>query len=583
MRLPVHLVLASILCLVSLVVSANEPAHAVNDCSDANYVRSFNPSLAGRRCHEVARVPIRWSGHTAYFRILALDDVRQSRVNQTILWVREVAAGLASALEQMGGLSLDDPTIMVTNLPTPVIGGVTAWAYVLPVQPHPGQCLGIVFNFDATYDPGVAQLVLSHEIFHCVQYATWPGSFAASGRDWWIEGSAEYFARLAAPRARIRNNVVSDFEQRIMSTSLLDMSYSNLVFFSWLGGAHGAPAVKRFLDAVAPGRSREAFRMLAEGALSASDWRDFATAFIGRDIHIPGATEDVGVDQSTLPQHIFGSGEEVRLTAQPLVMLGAILRFREARAHRIHAVATPGPYGASPDGSRGSWRQLPETLAAPCGTEPLFFIAAISPAAGGETIHITDDAQEVRCKPREGRTGGASDCIIGLWQMTADSLQQNVKATFCAKDRSSCRHTGGGMRLTFVATPGRPNEGTGQYAYDGVAVHGKLVSDGGTYDKTLQGTASIRWAVTGNLLNIGFLGVFREFGNMRTRSFRLKPPHGESNVAVKDEPILAGPGLGPFLGGRFTCTATTLHFDPPNRYQLEPDYSFDYTRVSGGR
>ncbi len=580
-----HLLFNRLVTLLLLAIciagSAPEPATAVNDCSDANYVRSFNPSLAGRRCHEVMRIPIRWSGGTAWFRVLALDDVRAGfQVNQTVAWLREVAGGIGNAMDQMGGLQIDDPTIMITNLPPPIVGNVSAWAYVLPTQPHPGQCLAIVFAFDQTYEPGVAQLVLSHELFHCIQFKSWPGSLQASGRDWWVEGSAEYFARLAAPLARIRNNVVSDFVRQATSTSLLDMSYSNVVFFSWLGGARGAPAVKRFLDTVAPGRDRLSYRAYAEAALSTNDWKAFATAFVGGDtIRLPGTSDTIGADRSALPRHQLDNGADLHLRAEALVVLGGVLVFHDARAHLPRATST-GPYGASWDGR--SWADLPEAVAAGCDQEPTFFIAAMSASAAGQSIHVTDTAQDVECHGRrDAGHGTGARCLVGAWQMTPETLTRNVRQVVCSRNVQSCQLNGGRLRLTFDSAGPPHTSGTGSYAYEGISVRGEYpaASNQGSFEATINGTAPTRWGVTANSLTIAF-STLREIGTVRKVTHHAVHHYNTPDNETTETPINPMTGLGPFLGGRFTCSGNGLHISSPPYQAWDPSfYSFDFTRI----
>src|SRR6185295_1707414 len=114
-----------------------------------------------------------------------------------------------------------------------------------------------------------------------------------------VEGTAEYFAHLAIPGTHYHDGIVAGFARQVRSTSLLDMAYEDVVFFSWLGGAHGAPAVKHFIDIVSPGRDRASYRANAETALRPSDWKDFATAFIGNDIRLPGWAATGGADWRT--------------------------------------------------------------------------------------------------------------------------------------------------------------------------------------------------------------------------------------------------------------------------------------------
>ena len=69
---------------------------------------------------------------------------------------------------------------------------------------------------------------IAHEMFHCVQYASLsPEQMATygAGGDWWIEGSAEYFANLTLPGRNYHPDLIEAFQSRATSTSLLDFTY----------------------------------------------------------------------------------------------------------------------------------------------------------------------------------------------------------------------------------------------------------------------------------------------------------------------------------------------------------------------
>ncbi len=445
------------------------PAFAVNDCTDPAYVRAFDPRLAGRRCSEIARIPIRWSGGVAHFRVLATDDVRTDRrTNTAIAWIREAAGRMGAAMDQMGGLRLDDPTIMLTNLPRPVIGGVTAWAFTLGVQPYAGQCLVTGFPLGDLVTENLAVYQFSHEIFHCIQRATWPGTIGASGSGWWREGSAHYFAELTIPGTRFADGPVARFESGALSTSLLDFSYENVVFFSWLGGRSGPPAVKAFIDRVAPGRSRDAYRAIAAGALSPDQWKDFATAFVGNDIRLPGTARTIGADWGALPRFSTASGAEIPLRADPLVVLGAVVQFTPSAKFRTRVAGTP--YGATREPVSEPWRPFPDLVDVPCNQEWDYFIAGMSARAEGADVTIRANMVG---RPRDCTTCASpatarrEACVVGTWRYVApprvcEKLIRLAKANNTAEHQTFMTECNTGQTtVTFSADGSVSGEVTG--------------------------------------------------------------------------------------------------------------------------
>ena len=544
----------AVLCLligaaIMLAILPPLPAFAVNDCTDPAYVRAFDPRLAGRRCSEIARIPIRWSGGIAHFRVLKTDDApTESGVNATA-WIRESAGRIGAAMDQMGALTIDDPTIMLTNLTYTTSSGASAWALVLGRQPYAGQCLAIAFRMGSDYDAELAKFVLSHEMFHCVQYATWPGSLASSGRDWWVEGAAEYFAHLAVPGTHYQDAFVRQFEERALTTSILDLSYHNVVFFSWLGGRSGPPGVKSFIDQVSRGRNREDYRRLAESALSPDVWKDFATAFVGNDIRLPGSSNTIGADWGRLPRHSTAEGTEFRLTAEPLVVLGAILQFTPAAKFRTHVESTP--YGATREPGGEPWRPLPELIDLPCNQEWDYFIAATS--ANSRGAHVTIRANMVG-RPRECTTCAApatarrESCVVGTWRYVApprvcEKLIRLAKANNTAEHQTFMTECNTGQTtITFSADGSVSGEVTGSRQVT------RTTTPGGTTTIVTKfnprGTAG--WSTSAGTLE--FCGAKGTLNGSTTLSIR-----GVTKEVPANQPF--GPANGRV---QYTCTAGEL-------------------------
>jgi hypothetical protein len=582
-----------------LSIATAQHAYAVHSCSDPNYVRTFDARLSGRICTEVTRVPIRWSGGVAYFRILATDDVEARRSNIVVSWIRDEAGRIAAAMSQMGGLQLEDPTLMISNLSEPMVMGQPALALVLAVQPYAGQCLGNIYEFDARSDELRFKFIVGHEIFHCVQRATWPGSLdTTSDRNWWVEGSAEYFANLANPGTNFGGRFVSAFESRALSTSLLDLSYEDLVFFSWLGERSQPRGVRAFLEAVSPGRSRDAYRANAETALGPSEWKNFAVAAMTDTIHLPGSTNGVGVNWSTIPRHTLGGGE-LHLSTGSLTILGAVLIAAPPGLHHLHAIATPQLYGASEDiNSPTGWNELPETLDA-CRTEHQIYLAAMTAAASGQQIRVQDRVDH-DCEERPGG-GPGSGSLVGTWEMTRDTLEKEIQLL---NPRDACTLIAGTLRLTFNPDEGRSAPGTGSYAFDRITYRCNIKpSDGGGwFERTIDGEARTNWhslstsyvpnltrgptGVGGSVLFLSFpRQVAHSIGTIRTEMHYEVAHYNTPNPEIKDEPLEAGVGLGefgPYIGGQYSIVRDRLHIDkPPNLGTWDPGlfYSFDFVRV----
>lgn len=563
-----------------LLIAAAMPVYAAHDCSDPNYVRSFDERLDGHTCTEVTRIPIRWSGGVAHFRVLATDDVRGRRSNIVVSWISQAASRIGAAMDQMGGLRLDDPTIMISNLPMPLIGDVRAWALIQGRQPYKGQCLGIAYEFDDTYDADAARQILAHETFHCIQRATWPGSLEVAERGWWVEGSAEYFANFAVPGTRLRGRFVPTFQSHALSTSLLDMAYENEVFFSWLGEHHGVRGVKSFLDAVSPGRDRAAYRANAEAALSPGDWKDFAIAAASDSIYEPDSTVGVGLDQSAIPLRDLGNGE-THLTADALVILVVALNPAPPGLHQLHTIATPRPYGATKNLNNSSgWAEMPESMDVPCQEQLRIYLAAMTATQRGQDIRIQDNVQRHVCKERPGPgPTSSSGSIVGTWEMTAESLQRDIKLIVARTDR--CTIVSGSFRMTFNPNGAGRAPGSGLFTFDRITFRCEPPASSGTdwFVRTIDGTSHIRWYTNAGVLILSFADLARQVGTIRTEMHYRIAPYQTPNPETKEGPLMSGIGLGPFLGGRYRISGDTLHVGSPPGHPPDENYSFDFIRV----
>ena len=191
-------VLALAMCAGVLLFA--HPARAVVDCGLNPSAIAADPRLAGLTCEEITVVPIRWRGGEAHMRVLRASDADVERGVNATAWIRETARNVGSALEQLGGdYRLGEVTVVITALSRPMFGSAPAYAFASH-ELGSATCIVPVYPPDAGIEAETAdaRFTLAHELFHCVQHATWPTGITREG-SWWLEGSAEYFANVAFP------------------------------------------------------------------------------------------------------------------------------------------------------------------------------------------------------------------------------------------------------------------------------------------------------------------------------------------------------------------------------------------------
>jgi hypothetical protein len=128
---------------------------------------------------------------------------------------------------------------------------------------------------------------VAHEIFHCVQYETLTGAQVSGSTGWWREGSAEWFAALAAPEdtAALKERFVR-FDEESPTVGLQEMSYQAVVFFIWYADRSGLGSVIELLRRMPPTSDRSAQIDKLRSILSQEQWLQFAQDYL--DLRITG-------------------------------------------------------------------------------------------------------------------------------------------------------------------------------------------------------------------------------------------------------------------------------------------------------
>ncbi len=419
-------VVVVIVCLSVTLVA--QPALAVNDCSDASYVQAFDARLGGGACEEVARIPIPFRGGRAVMRVLRTPDVvMDARTNALIGWLRDVAGRTGESMNAMGGLELDDVSILMTGFSRPSDGADAMAMAIWPNPAYSGQCLIPMFLGD--FDEGAEQFefYIAHEIFHCIQFKTWDYGPATAGAYWWAEGSAEYFAALTIPEADGPRDSIEHFDERSSDQSLLSMSYENVVLFSWVGGRANPSGVKHTLDILAEARTSGAVADAAERAFGRDNLLAFAQDYLDSAIALPHgramqSSPRIPTQEADRPLHLAGD---------PFVVVRGQINY-EAGRYENRVDVREGRYQAAREPR--TWAALPGDLNIECNAETSYVFAAFSTLDAGVDIEVTpNNVQERTCvacgaAARERRQ--RNSCLVGTWHFAG---HQNFCANFAAR------------------------------------------------------------------------------------------------------------------------------------------------------
>jgi hypothetical protein len=452
-------------------------AHAFGSCRDPAYMASFASGVPAQsaECDVVDTMTIDWSGHHAPMRLVKLPGTTMSDQTRISHLARQLASSVGAAMGQLGDVSIWNVTIMFVNQPPP-----TDPTHVAHTWGREGECAVTFFKPQTTSDEESFVAIYAHELFHCIQYASWPRKMKtdyAQWSWWWREGAATYFAYLAVPGTTVGDQVVTGFDQHIASTSLVDMAYEPAVFFAWLGKAHGPAAVAQFHAGMAEQAGRDAQLAALRAQVSPDEWIEFAEAYEDQTITLPGGR--------SLPSHppsrstvTVTDGSRLAMPSTPFTIAGARLVFPRNHDFRVDFFDRPTdartPWRGETSG--GHWDGPPASLNTCSGEERrrALWITTQSSTAG-EARFTTERPGVDPCS-----------CPAGRWRETTDSLHHAFEQSFDANDHKKWLSGGRILQLD--------NDHTGSLTYDNVIV--EIHSKGPAWSRTtLTGASHFTWKV----------------------------------------------------------------------------------------
>ncbi|MFN3960255.1 MAG: hypothetical protein ACK4NP_10115 [Parvularculaceae bacterium] len=322
----------------------------------------------------------------------------------------------------------------VLGVATDVSGGVCAVDIIIDKIREKGRT-----SRRATTE-AVLKTTVAHEFFHCVQYQAFPGNVESIASQWWVEGTAEYFAALVVPRTYDRfaadrfdwdsmrlqiPNIGATMDDK--GPHYEDTGYPTNVFFSFLDSAEGigTKALFRLLKSL-PERLEAQIDLIAGDAVMRDALRRFAKAYAENDVPTrieglprfpvrPQFGAPLEVDESV--ELTFVNGEAGLAEGRPGPDLKRFLLYRG-----LVKLKGPGRYRISTSGAPISvnvdnvWTDDPDGLIVPvCDDETYVFVTSLfATRDAAPIIRIVKDDAGV--KP--ARLSPAALCLIGGWRAT---------------------------------------------------------------------------------------------------------------------------------------------------------------------
>ena len=498
-------------------------AELPGSCRSEGYLARFDPRLGPQDCVVIATAEINWRGGHATLRAIRLRSTTMPDEAQAAADMRDAAGRIGGAMDRMGGgMQLDDVTVLFSNYASPPTTSgdqqLVKGAYIAAAgRPYANECAVGYFKAGRAHDSNDLVFTVAHEVFHCIQWKTWPTSREDG---WLIEGSAEYFGYLAKPD--FGAGFIPQFDAHIQRHALNEMDYPAVVYFLWLGDKNGPRAVRDFI----PG-----YDLDMESALPADTWLRFGQDYFDGNIKMPDPRLSLPSSPQITTTRSINATMRIASPAYPPYSLNEeIWAFAANKRYDL-------TYAPRPADTRITWRKdqgggwvQPLTTLSTCGNEQRYRVLYVSTNSYGY------GNTNVRAQPASGTT---CSCPIGTWEETSESLHHYFEQT-SMPGGAPPEYISGGRRLTLNA------DHTGSLAYEGVITETHRAADF-WLRQTKTGGTRFTWKVLDGKL----LTVLQPGGNLLTLYNELHSPGGTTI-----ENRRAG---AQSIGHSFFCDALGLH------------------------
>ncbi|WP_026987083.1 hypothetical protein [Fodinicurvata fenggangensis] len=394
-------------------------AGAFDDCAAGDYLAEVDPRVAGasQPCDEVERFTIETPRGPRAVRLVSGYDYPAADLRVMRRDVRRGVEHSAAALFELGRLAPDDLTIWLSHL--------------LPMEAEDGEGYahdshGVTIEVSdgclvAVY-PGVTgargmTFTMAHEFFHCVQKAEMPVKANLLASDWWVEGTAEWFANLVVPGTSHSQGFIAGFDALSDHVPLTALGTDSVVFFFWLSETFGAGAVADLMAAMPAEEGQSAQQDALAHFLAPDDWQHFAQAYLDQDLRQPGGG---GVASTPFPGdiHVWNRSREHSITFDRLVLARAQLEF-DCGHWTLRRATEKGTWKVRETSSR-DWGELPEEITVEEGSRKRFRLAGYG-IAEAEGFRLVLDGRKDPCRGciLAARDETADRCLIGGWELVS--------------------------------------------------------------------------------------------------------------------------------------------------------------------
>ena len=274
---------------------------------------------------------------------------------------------------------------------------------------------------------GFLQFTAAHELFHCVQYATWPAQMEEYEKhNWWVEGTAETVAQAVFPNLDAAFREGFNFANKFRDTPLTQLRYENVVFFSWVW-AKDPKLVFKIISAMPVGSSEAAQQKALVGIIPPDELSRFVRDFLDNKVVTPGGADpmfgEIPLQMTTNIGAVSFDGSDTReFAAAPFTMFALDASFAGG-SYEIdvqnagpvlaqHRIAEGGPWDAGKILAEGD-----------CTTVRTHRLAGMATGDAKVRVVAKKDTKGVDCKSCEA-VAVRDQCLVGTWLI--DNVVQNM-------------------------------------------------------------------------------------------------------------------------------------------------------------
>ncbi|MEO8530021.1 MAG: hypothetical protein ABI459_02260 [Deltaproteobacteria bacterium] len=483
-------------CFVVPLLALASPALAFMDCTSAAFGKLIDDK--DFICKEV-----REQNYTAFNRQVVVrslvdkEDPHAAGFEEEAFKSVEIALNTYSDLKSTIPLRIKNISIVISRNEANSNWEKIGVSVMGQAANAPDECVVALYP-DRVFSEGegplaAMQSVVAHELFHCIQQATWPIVMEKYARHkWWIEGTANFASELAFPNIDREFAMNFEFSNRIRDEALTSLSYENLVFFAWLWQRDPA-RMFALADAIAGTNSIAQERSGILGVVKPDEMSQFIRDYVdGKVVGPDGYTPLTMV--TNVGEVSFSDTETRNLVAVPMAMFALDVTFAAGSYDVTFAEKGNLNWQHKDNAKTEPWATGALKTEDNCETDTTYRFAGM--AFDEAMLEVTATRNTTNSKDCTAcqSYNGLDRCLVGTWII--ENTQFGVSIGELLDDDGSTAVKVEGKNLIRFE-----DKGTSDWAYNNFFIAVQEALEGSPpIGATLMGTVSQTWSAEGGKL-----------------------------------------------------------------------------------